>query len=110
MGWRFHRRFKIFPGVSVNLSRSGISTSVGVKGARVTLGHGQVRETVGIPGTGISYTHVEGSHHQTAVKAPGHEQLQQVAEPLPKGSARRGWLIIAAVIAIAGYMVWLLSR
>lgn len=59
MGFRFRRRFKIFPGVSVNLSRSAVSTSIGVKGAHITVGHGQVRETIGIPGSGISYAHVD---------------------------------------------------
>ena len=53
MGWRFRRSIRILPGVRVNLSRSGVSTSVGVRGAHITIGHGQVRETVGIPGSGL---------------------------------------------------------
>ena len=56
MGLRFRRRFHILPGVTFNLSRSGVSTSLGVRGAHLTLGHGHVRQTVGLPGTGISYT------------------------------------------------------
>jgi Protein of unknown function (DUF4236) len=56
MGFRFRRSFKLAPGVRINLSKSGASTSIGVRGAHVTLGHGQVRETVGIPGSGISYS------------------------------------------------------
>lgn len=63
MGFRFFRRIKILPGVSLNLSRSGISTAIGVKGAHVTLGHGEVRETVGLPGTGLSYTHIDDHRH-----------------------------------------------
>jgi hypothetical protein len=59
--FRFQRRIKLFPGVHVNLSKSGISTTVGVRGAKVTLGHGQTRTTVGIPGTGISYTDIKRS-------------------------------------------------
>lgn len=58
MGFRFQKRIKLLPGVSVNLSKSGISTSFGVKGARVTKGHGKTRTTVGLPGTGISHTSV----------------------------------------------------
>jgi Protein of unknown function (DUF4236) len=50
--FRFRRSFKIAPGVRINLSKSGVSTSVGVRGAHVTLGHGKTRETVGIPGRG----------------------------------------------------------
>jgi hypothetical protein len=56
MGLRFFRRIRIAPGVTVNLSKSGVSTTLGTRGAHVTLGHGKVRETVGLPGTGLSYT------------------------------------------------------
>jgi hypothetical protein len=57
MGYlRFWRRIKIFPGVILNISKSGISLSFGTRGAKVTTGKGKDRATVGIPGTGISYT------------------------------------------------------
>jgi hypothetical protein len=56
MGLRFFRRVRLAPGVTLNLSRSGVSTSIGTRGAHVTLGHGKTRETVGIPGAGLSYT------------------------------------------------------
>ena len=56
MGLRLFRRIKIAPGISINLSKSGLSASAGVRGAHVTLGPRGVRRTVGIPGTGISYT------------------------------------------------------
>jgi len=36
MGLRFYRRVKILPGLSVNVSKSGPSLSVGVRGAHVT--------------------------------------------------------------------------
>ena len=56
MGLRLFRRIKIAPGISINLSKSGLSASAGMRGARVTLGPRGVRRTVGIPGTGIYYT------------------------------------------------------
>ncbi|HLH76654.1 MAG TPA: DUF4236 domain-containing protein [Candidatus Binataceae bacterium] len=56
MGWRFYRRVKILPGVTLNFSKRGTSLSVGGRGAHVTLGRGRERETIGIPGSGISYT------------------------------------------------------
>ena len=59
MGFRFQKRIKILPGVTLNLSKSGISTSLGPKGAKVTIGHGKIRKTVGIPGTGLSHTTVK---------------------------------------------------
>lgn len=39
----------------VNLSRSGISGSVGRRGAWLTLGSDRGRTTAGIPGTGLSW-------------------------------------------------------
>lgn len=53
MAWRFRRRVKIIPGVYLNLSKSGISTSIGIRGANVTLGKTGAYLNTGIPGTGI---------------------------------------------------------
>lgn len=53
MAWSFRRRVKIIPGVHLNLSKSGISTSIGVRGANVTLGKSGTHLNTGIPGTGI---------------------------------------------------------
>lgn len=61
MGFRFFRRLKLAPGISLNFSKSGISPSLGIPGARLTLGKRGVRGTVGIPGTGLYYTETLGS-------------------------------------------------
>lgn len=53
MAWSFRRRVKIIPGVHLNLSKSGISTSIGIRGANVTLGKTGTYLNTGIPGTGI---------------------------------------------------------
>ena len=50
------RKSKNFGPFRVTLSKSGISTSFGVKGLRVTkTANGRTRMTASIPGTGISY-------------------------------------------------------
>lgn len=51
--WRFRRRIRIMPGVYINVSKSGISSSVGVRGANLTLGSKGTYLNTGIPGTGI---------------------------------------------------------
>ncbi len=56
MAFRFWRRIRIAPGVTLNLSRSGVSVSFGPRGAKFTVGPGRSRATVGIPGTGLFYT------------------------------------------------------
>jgi hypothetical protein len=62
MGFRFYRRLHLAPGVGVNLSRSGPSLTVGVRGAHVTFGARGVTKTVGLPGTGMYYTSRNGYH------------------------------------------------
>lgn len=56
MGFRFRRRICILPGVEVNLPKSGVSTSIGTRGAHVTVGYGETKTTAGVLGTGVSYT------------------------------------------------------
>jgi hypothetical protein len=60
MGFRFQRRIRIVPGLRLNLSKSGVSASVGGRGSWLTFGPRGKRATVGIPGTGLLYT--ESSH------------------------------------------------
>jgi hypothetical protein len=53
MGWGFRKSIKIAPGIRINLSKSGISTSLGGKGFTYNT---RGRITTSIPGTGIRYT------------------------------------------------------
>lgn len=53
MAWSYRRRIKIIPGVHLNFSKSGISTSIGVRGASMTFGKKGTIVNTGIPGTGI---------------------------------------------------------
>ena len=53
MGLRFRKSIKIMPGVRINLSKSGISTSVGPRGAKITFGPNGTYVNAGIPGTGL---------------------------------------------------------
>lgn len=56
MGFRFRRSVKIMPGVRLNLGRRGISTSFGGKGATLNVSKKGTRGTVGISGSGLSYS------------------------------------------------------
>jgi len=56
VSFRFWRRIRIAPGVTLNLSKSGGSLSFGPRGAKFTIGPRGKRATVGIPGTGLFYT------------------------------------------------------
>lgn len=56
MRFRFRRSIKILPGIRLNLSKSGVSTSIGVPGATANLGRRGTKATVGLPGTRVSYS------------------------------------------------------
>lgn len=53
MALKFRRRQKLFPGVYLNFSKGGISTTIGIKGLSVNLGKSGTYLNTGIPGTGI---------------------------------------------------------
>jgi hypothetical protein len=55
MGWRFRKSIGILPGVRVNISKSGLSTSLGERGASINIGRQGTRGSIGLPGTGLSY-------------------------------------------------------
>ena len=79
MGFRFQKRISILPGVRINLSKSGVSTSLGPRGADVNIGKDGVTANAGIPGTGLSYR-----------------------QKLGKGG-RTGWLGVLAVVGGLGF-------
>jgi hypothetical protein len=90
--FRFYRRIKVLPGVSLNLSKSGPSLSFGVRGAHVTVGRNGIRRTVGIPGTGIYYTSVSGHH-------TGFHSAHRETSQGPTGPDRAaGWIFITAIL------------
>ena len=55
MSFRFRKRIRLFPGLWINLSKKGGSLSVGGHDLTANISKKGVRETVGLPGTGISY-------------------------------------------------------
>lgn len=67
MGLRFRRSKKIAPGVKLNLSKKGASVSFGTRGAHYTVNTGGKRTaTVGIPGSGISYSASSGGRKRSS--------------------------------------------
>lgn len=76
MAFRFFRRIKIAPGITLNLSKSGPSVSLGPRGAKLTFGRRGTRTTLGLPGTGAYYTSL---HRRRSGKAlPPRQASHQV--------------------------------
>ena len=108
MGFRFRRSVNILPGLRLNLGKKSASVSVGVRGAHVTLrpGH-KARTTVGLPGTGLSYTEGGG---KTARESAGAVQAPALAEPSPNRPVRWGFLWIALAVAAVVTLTTLAAR
>lgn len=57
---RFRKSVKIMPGVRLNLSKSGVSASIGGRGATVNISTRGLRSTLSVPGTGLSWSSMSG--------------------------------------------------
>ena len=69
MGFRFRKSFKAGP-FRATISKSGVSTSVGGKGARITKkANGNTSTSFSLPGTGINYTKEKTTHNTQAKTA-----------------------------------------
>lgn len=66
MNLRFFKRIKLAPGLSLNLSKSGGTVSLGPPGLKYTIGASGRRGTVGLPGTGLYYTGRIGTNGKRA--------------------------------------------
>ncbi len=55
MGFRFQRRVKIAPGLTLVVSKRGVGVSAGVTGARVSATPSGIFAHGGLPGTGLAY-------------------------------------------------------
>jgi len=51
--WKYRKRVRLLPGVTINISKSGLSTTLGPRGANINLGRSGAFLNTGIPGTGI---------------------------------------------------------
>lgn len=96
MGFRFNKRIKIMPGLTMNVSKSGIGYSAGGKGVRVTKrADGRVTRTISAPGTGLSHTRtVSGGAAKTSTRtaAPRPARPAVVTPPPPPRPPQPGVL------------------
>jgi Protein of unknown function (DUF4236) len=96
MGLRFQRRIKVFPGVRINLSKSGVGLSVGGRGAHIGIdSRGRRYASVGLPGTGVSWREYERKSvaQRCDLCAPGHVHI-------PPGAVAFAVLAVAAVVML----------
>ena len=85
MGFRFRKSFKIAPGVRLNIGKKSVGISAGVKGARVSVNSsGRKTTTVGLPGTGLSYSKTEKiGGRKTTTRSASSNNAQPIRPDLP---------------------------
>lgn len=74
MPTRFRRTIKIFPGVRANISKGGVSFSLGKPGFTINVGKHGIRRTVGLPGSGVSNTEFIGKDDKDENDDKGKEK------------------------------------
>jgi hypothetical protein len=96
MGFNFRKSKSIFPGVKINLSKSGIGVSAGVKGARISRS-ATGRKTVsgGIPGSGLSYRKsIKAGHANSNSGQEDAEVIQVPRLTLSESMRSLRWLFL----------------
>lgn len=110
MGFRFRKSINLGGGFRVNLSKSGIGYSYGVKGLRYTkTAKGKDRVTASIPGTGLSWSTETGKTAKSQKQPTGAK-----SEPAPTQAVKAEktpipvWVKVLAVICGIGFVFYYL--
>ena len=107
MGLRFRRSAKLGP-FRITATKRGLSTSFGVRGARVGINsRGQVRRTIGLPGTGIYDTEIINpstsshvTHHAAAPASAASPASGVPSTPSPPSAPPRHQWLAATIIGV----------
>ena len=106
MGFRFQKRIRIFKGLTLNLSKSGASWSIGGRGMTLNVRKGRVTSTVGIPGTGLSYRKTLDTHVPSAPpQARTPEAPTEIRDPQ---APRSGSATLLLLLVFFGVLVMFL--
>lgn len=85
MGWKYRKRISVFPGFRINLSKSGLSATVGIKGFNVNVGKKGAYLNTGIPGTGI-YDRTRLGNQPSNKSVPQNNDSQNLHTPIENGA------------------------
>lgn len=116
MGLRFRKSIKIAPGVKINLNQKSTSVTFGGKGVHYTASStGKKTASVGIPGTGISYTQTTGqSNRQKKTNKGGFQPMPTTPQANfqdpdhKKWYQKTGWIIALLILffPVGLFLMW----
>jgi hypothetical protein len=105
---RFQRSIKLIPGVRLNLSKSGVGISAGVRGLRAGIdAKGRAYTNVGLPGTGISSRHYLRPGHTAAPPQLPSANASPSPRVSPIGSLGIVALTAAGLITLGAVLIYL---
>ena len=78
MGFRLQRRIRLGKFIRLNISKSGVGVSAGVRGLRISTGPRGTHLSLGIPGTGLSY------RKQLSSKKKSRPRAEASAQHIPR--------------------------
>jgi uncharacterized protein DUF4236 len=81
---RIRKSFNLFPGVKVNMSKGGMSISVGKRGFHLNFSKRGVRQTVGLPGSGVSESSYLFKNKEDENKKESAAEKEEGVEEKPK--------------------------
>ena len=104
MALRYRKRIKIAPGIYINISKSGVSTTIGPRGASVNFGRNGTYVNAGIPGTGLyerqridKGSKPENQYHETELPS----ELLNSSDSLDYNSKIIGIIVLLTITTIA---------
>lgn len=115
MGLRFRKSIKIAPSVKLNLNKKSSSITFGGKGIHHTISStGKKTTTVGVPGTGISYSKTSGGGHKTASPKdtiPNNSHVNNTSPSNNNGKKwheKTGWIIFFLIFffPVGLFLMW----
>jgi hypothetical protein len=89
---RFHRQFTLFPGVKVNVSKTGMSITIGGKGFHLNFSKRGVMQTTNLPGKGLShrsYLFKNEEDDETKKESGEEKRSSNQSEEKPKRQTRK---------------------
>jgi len=102
VGYRFHQSFSIIPGLRLNVSKSGLSASIGGAPFTLNISKNGLMGTASIPGTGLSYRHHIGNSNPAPSDGPNHFPSEDVpalnAAPIEKVHSANAELLTSATL------------
>ncbi len=102
MALKFQKRIRIAPGVRLNISKTGISGTIGPRGASVNVGKKGVYANAGLPGTGLST--------RTRLDRRTDDSGDVVEAAPAESTAIERFFGGLGVVAVVGLILWVLIK